>query len=392
MLAATPAYAIPRDVVVARAMVWANVVRSRDASGQPTAYGVPYSQKRWAKANGALIPTTVGAANARYLGWRTDCSGFVAMCWDLRDALGRPQSPTTMDYRANPSRWYKITKADLKPGDMMLVCAEWGAPYSHAVLFTGWVDAAKTQYWAVEESSSKRGVVRRMTPYPYWGSAGAYYRPYRYASIQDDFADVITNVSGVTPREWRPSPRAMSFPASDDRHSIDGLVVASSQQWAETLSAASLAAGLRGPVLLTPAHSLATSTAAEIKRLRPRLSTCWARRQPSTTRSRPSSRPGTKVVRVGGYDRYVMASIVRREASGSPKAEGTKVDTAYLVNGVDFPDAYAAAPSRSRRRGRSCAPRQRSCRPRPPALSQMRIRNVVIVGSRSSSVLPSRPA
>ena len=64
---------------------------------------------------------------------------------------------------------------------MMLVCAEWGAPYSHAVLFAGWADSGQ------DAVLGDRGVVVEgrhaptLTPYPYWGSAAKYYRPYRYA-------------------------------------------------------------------------------------------------------------------------------------------------------------------------------------------------------------------
>jgi putative cell wall-binding protein len=342
-LAAAPAHAIPRDLVVARATVWANSVRSRDASGHPTAYGVPYSQKRWAKADGTLIPTSVNAAQARYLGWRTDCSGFVAMCWDLRDSLGRPQSPTTMDYRANPSRWYKIAKTALKPGDMMLVCAEWGAPYSHAVLFAGWADAAKTQYWAIEESSSKGGVVRRMTPYPYWGTAGAYYRPYRYASIQEDFTDVITNVSGGDAPRMAAVGSKVSFPNS--AVPVPGLVVVSSETWADSLSAASLASAVRGPILLTPAHSLPASTAAEIVRLKP--AKVYVMGSPSVIDATVASRIaslGAKVVRIKGPDRYATASIAATTGVNAAKARGVAVDTAYVVNGLDYVDAYATSP------------------------------------------------
>ncbi len=384
VLAAPAAQAIPRDVVVARANVWANVVRIRDASGHPTAYGVPYSQKRWAKAGGTLIPTSVSSDQARYMGWRTDCSGFVAMCWDLRDSSGRPQSPTTMDYRANPSRWYRITKGDLKPGDMMLVCAEWGAPYSHAVLFAGWADSGKTQYWAIEESSSKGGVVKRLTPYPYWGSAATYYRPYRYASIQDDFGDVITNVSSSDGPRSAAFASRVSFPATTTT-SVSGLVVVSSETWADSLSAASLAAGTRGPILLTSAHSLAASTSAEIKRLKP--ATVYVLGPTSAIDAVVASRIaalGTKVVRVTGADRYATASRAATIGVGLARGRGVAVDTAYVVNGLDFPDAYATAPITIKTSRPILGASLKSLPPSSAkALAELRIKNVVIVGGTS---------
>jgi putative cell wall-binding protein len=383
-LAAAPARAIPRDIVLARAAVWANVVRSRDASGNPTAYGVPYSQKRWAKADGTLIPTSVSADQARYLGWRTDCSGFVAMCWDLRDSTGRPQSPTTMDYRANPSRWYRITKADLKPGDMMLVCAEWGAPYSHAVLFTGWADAAKTQYWAIEESSSKGGVVRRATPYPYWGSAGAYYRPYRYAQIQDDFSDVIVSVSGTDPYAIAAAASKLAFPATSSA-SVPGVVVANAQDWSYSLSAGTLAAGARGPVLLTAAHSLPAATTAEIRRLKPEvvylLGSTWA--VDATVSSRIAAL-GPEVVRVVGADRYAMAAREATLGVALARARGQVVDTAYLVSGLDFPEAFAASSIAAKTsRPIVCSSSKAISATTLAALQQMQVSTVVIVGDTS---------
>ena len=380
-LSAVPALAIPRDVVVARAMVWANVVRSRDASGHPTAYGVPYSQKRWAKANGALIAAALKADQARYLGWRTDCSGFVAMCWDLRDSLGRPQSPTTMDYRANPSRWVRLTKAALKPGDMMLVCAEWGAPYSHAVLFGGWADAEKAQYWAIEESSSKGGVVRRITPYPYWGTAGAYYRPYRYTSIQDDFSDVIASVSGADAYKSAAFASRVSFPPTATA-GVRGLVVASSAAWASSLSAASLAAGVHGPVLLTPAHLLASSTAAEIRRLKP--ATVYVLGSTTVIDANVASKIaalGPKVVRLSGVDRYAIASRVATVGVRLARSQGVNPDTAYIVTGVDFPDAFAVSPiTVHTSRPILCATVTSLPSATAKALQQLEVKHVVIVG------------
>lgn len=382
LLVAVPAQAIPRDVVVSRAMVWAKVVRSRDASGHPTAYGVPYSQTRWAKADGTLIPKTVSSTQARYLGWRTDCSGFVAMCWDLRDYLGRPQSPTTTDYRSNPSRWYGIKKADLKPGDMMLVTTVWGASYNHAVLFAGWTDSTKTQYWAIEESSSKGGVVRRATPYPYWGTSGKFYRPYRYASIQDDFVDVITSVNGNDAYQNAVAASQVSFPATRTA-SVSGVVVVSSRDWTNALSAASLAAGVGGPVLLSSGASLPASTSAEIKRLKPTtVYVLGPTTVISNTVAYKIAALGPKIVRLSASDRYAMASRVATLGVSLSRSAGKSVDTAYLVNGLDFPDAFATSPITVRTsRPIVCASARTVPAATLNALKQMKIKTVVIVGS-----------
>jgi hypothetical protein len=68
-------------------------------------------------------------------GYRTDCSGFVSMCW----LLAKPGLTTfTMHTVARD-----ITKAELQPGDAM------NCDSRHIVLFAGWADAGKNQYIAM---------------------------------------------------------------------------------------------------------------------------------------------------------------------------------------------------------------------------------------------------
>jgi hypothetical protein len=89
---------------------------------------VPYSQK------------------ASHGGFRTDCSGFVSMCWNLK------QSYTTADFAggtANNSILGSID--DLQPGDG-LVRRSGGS--GHAILFVGWDDAKHTNACVLEEAST----------------------------------------------------------------------------------------------------------------------------------------------------------------------------------------------------------------------------------------------
>lgn len=69
-------------------------------------------------------------------GYRTDCSGFVSMCWQL----SKPgQTTSTLHNFAN-----NITKNDLLPGDA-IICEG-----HHVALFAGWSDSTKTKYIVME--------------------------------------------------------------------------------------------------------------------------------------------------------------------------------------------------------------------------------------------------
>lgn len=111
---ATTASAITRAEVLSRAQVRVD---------RP----VPYSQAKY------------------YAGYRTDCSGYVSMCW----ATGMSYSTRSFYLVTHP-----IRSADLRPGDAMLKKGY------HIRLFYGWYDAAKTQYVAYESSSGKIAGVR----------------------------------------------------------------------------------------------------------------------------------------------------------------------------------------------------------------------------------------
>lgn len=67
-----------------------------------------------------------------YDGYRTDCSGFVSMCWGL-------SKPGLTTYTL-PNVSIRIKKEDLQNGDA-IVC-----PSNHVVLFAGWTDNSKSSY------------------------------------------------------------------------------------------------------------------------------------------------------------------------------------------------------------------------------------------------------
>ncbi len=167
---------------------------------------------------------------------------------------------------------------------------------------------------------------------------------------------------------------------------MPGLVVASSERWADSLSAASLAAGAQGPVLLTPAHTLSAATAAEIKRLKPaKVYVMGSTSAIDNVVASKIAALGTKVVRVSGADRYATASRAATMGAGLARERGLAVDTAYIVNGADFPDAYATAPI-TIKTGRPilCASVTSLPRSTSRALAQLKVKNVVIVGDASA--------
>ncbi|KAL0228165.1 hypothetical protein RCL1_004308 [Eukaryota sp. TZLM3-RCL] len=119
---------VARSTIMSRAQHWVDL-------------HIPYSQSK------------------TYDGYRTDCSGFVSMSW----LLSKPGATTRtlMNYA------HSISKNNLQPGDALLNAG------SHVVLFGGWANANKSEYYGLEESGSK-GTVKRVIPYPYWSGYGTY--------------------------------------------------------------------------------------------------------------------------------------------------------------------------------------------------------------------------
>ncbi|MEW1914884.1 NlpC/P60 family protein, partial [Kitasatospora sp. NPDC085895] len=148
------ASAVTRSDVISRAMSWVNA-------------GVPYSMYAYRTD-----------ANGRY---RTDCSGFVSMAWNLASSSANNWGETTGSL---PDFSTAINKEDLKPGDILLNTAS-GAS-GHVVIFNGWTNSAHTEYDGLEEAGSV-GAVRRHIPYPYFAGHGTF-SPYRYDNIADDRA------------------------------------------------------------------------------------------------------------------------------------------------------------------------------------------------------------
>lgn len=170
---AVPAFAVSRADVIARSKVWTDA-------------NVPYSQSRYATVQGSLLPLSTSSPSTK--GYRTDCSGFVSMALDFRSSSGNPYSADTAGLGRLLS---KITKSELKPGDVILRPKDLKidgvqVPYGHAVIFGGWIDSARTKYWAMHESSSAKGSVVSAMSYGVSGfGTSVGFAPYRYAGVRD---------------------------------------------------------------------------------------------------------------------------------------------------------------------------------------------------------------
>jgi hypothetical protein len=105
--------------------------------------------------------------------YRCDCSGYVSYCWNLGTGY------TTISL---PEVSHRITKDELKPGDVMLNTGD------HVVLFGGWADAGKTKYKALQEpgchTEGPHYAYESVVPYPFNFDPDLFL-PYRFNHIVD---------------------------------------------------------------------------------------------------------------------------------------------------------------------------------------------------------------
>ncbi|MGW6704036.1 hypothetical protein ACWGDE_03930 [Streptomyces sp. NPDC054956] len=111
---AAPGGPVTREQIIARAKDW---VEQR----------VSYSQKLFWKDE---------ATGGRY---RQDCSGFVSMAWQLNSSMSTETLPLVAD---------RIPRDQLEPGDALVNTR------SHALLFGGWTDKAKGDFFYYSESNT----------------------------------------------------------------------------------------------------------------------------------------------------------------------------------------------------------------------------------------------
>ena len=102
--------------------------------------------------------------------YRTDCSGYVTMAWNLNCCC----CYNTKNLHTIAK---EIKKDELKAGDILL------RKNKHTLIFWEWVDHGKTKYRGFEMDEPHAKVVEY--PYPYKGTSGKFYKPYRYNFITD---------------------------------------------------------------------------------------------------------------------------------------------------------------------------------------------------------------
>ncbi|MGW1282229.1 peptidoglycan-binding protein [Streptomyces sp. NPDC002586] len=128
-------------------------------------------------------------------GYRQDCSGYVSMAWGLP---GNEWTGTLVQFAV------KITKGELKPGDILLYHnPDNPQGGSHVVIFGGWTDHTHAKYTVYEQSPPHTR--RQPTPYPYWSHADKYV-PYRYKGVTPDTAG--TQAAGAEPKDGYPGARS----------------------------------------------------------------------------------------------------------------------------------------------------------------------------------------
>ncbi|MEU5993599.1 hypothetical protein ABZ806_31910 [Spirillospora sp. NPDC047418] len=108
-------------------------------------------------------------------GYRTDCSGFVAM------TLGLPKpGPNTVGLTS--SRFTeRISMSELKKGDLVMD-AEGTNTTRHVVIFEKWANSRHTSYWAYEQRG-RYGTDYRTRDYGL--SSGSEYKAYRPVKLSD---------------------------------------------------------------------------------------------------------------------------------------------------------------------------------------------------------------
>jgi hypothetical protein len=336
----TIALSIPRDVVLARGKVWVNYART--VSGK-TELGVPYSQSKWAYESGVPVTGTVSAASSK--GYRTDCSGFASLCYNLRDSSGHPLSLSTADFGAKGSKqFFEIAKSQLIPGDMVLASAVWGAPGPHAIIFAGWVDSAQTQFWAMEQTSSSSHDGTILHPRSWQAAVDRKFKPYRYAGLDDPFADVEEGVSYADASVSAAAAADAAFPTTSTT-SVPAVVIASESQWGDQVTAASLSGAVRGPMLVTKTKYLPSVTFDELKRLKPkRAFVLGSTNAINAAVVKKIESLGIGVVRINGADRYSVAAAALRFTKAEAAASHRPVDTVYVAGGTGTAYGLAAAP------------------------------------------------
>ena len=132
-----------------------------------------------ARAKTWLNPPVPYSEYNTHNGYRTDCSGYVSMAWELSTPGLTTYTLGTVSHQISPN--------DLQPGDVLLNADGGGNPnLAHVVIFNGWANPQHTYYWAYEQTPPH--TVYHQLPYPYWpGDDPQGYVPMRYNGFTSSY-------------------------------------------------------------------------------------------------------------------------------------------------------------------------------------------------------------
>ncbi|MBX3202182.1 MAG: hypothetical protein KF894_28895 [Labilithrix sp.] len=144
--------------------------------------------------------------SASHQGYRTDCSGFVSMCWELGS------SPNTASFMAGSGKATQLRSFDdLIPGDAFIRSG-------HAALFLGWEDDARTSACIIELASTASDMKFRSRKTSALQSSGTKAFRADYLSGDMGLAQGATTEDEDEPTPTPPPPPATNDdpPANDD--------------------------------------------------------------------------------------------------------------------------------------------------------------------------------
>lgn len=286
---------------------------------------IPYSQTAYR--------TTAGAVANSSTGYRTDCSGFVSMAWNLTTDSGAPKSLVTWTL---PSVASVISTASLQPGDALI------KPYTHAMIFYGWIDQKAGRYWALEERNTQDDTTMSVRTV---GQLVNGYKSYRFSGVDEDYVQWLEPLRGLDTLGSAIEVSRATFATG----TATTVVVASNAAWPDALSGSSLAGAAVSPLLLVEPHRLRTDVKSELKRLGAKKVYILGGEKSVDASVAAAIGKVATVTRVAGSDRYSTAAKVAAATLAELKAHGrTYKGVAYITTGQNYPDALAIAPIAAR--------------------------------------------
>ena len=132
----------------------------------------------------------------------------------------------------------------------------------------------------------------------------------------------------------------------------EGAVIASSESFPDALVAGPLAGAAGVPLLINPKAKLDSRVLAELRRLMPDPASRFVyvvggTGVVSSAVQSALTGNGFAVVRLAGADRFATSVAVAKELDRGFQASGLPRSTAFLADGMNFPDALSAGPAAS---------------------------------------------